>query len=166
MPCTTILVGKKASYDGSTMIARNDDAGGNHFTAKKYVSSTQKSSQKVYKSVMLPYRDFAARASHALQRSSQCHPGQGIGRPAVSMKNVAMTATETITSNPRVLGRIPWWYISRQRMEKQKFPAVLGRGYCCLVLPYINSAREGVKRLGSLLEQYGTYEKNGIAFRM
>lgn len=25
MPCTTILVGKKASNDGSTMIARNDD---------------------------------------------------------------------------------------------------------------------------------------------
>lgn len=28
MPCTTILVGKNATYDGSTMIARNDDAGG------------------------------------------------------------------------------------------------------------------------------------------
>ena len=27
MPCTTILVGKKASNDGSTMIARNDDSG-------------------------------------------------------------------------------------------------------------------------------------------
>ena len=27
MGCTTILVGKKASYDGSTMIARNDDSG-------------------------------------------------------------------------------------------------------------------------------------------
>ena len=25
MSCTTILVGRKASYDGSTMIARNDD---------------------------------------------------------------------------------------------------------------------------------------------
>ena len=25
MACTTILVGKKASYDGSTMVARNDD---------------------------------------------------------------------------------------------------------------------------------------------
>ncbi|ORN37841.1 Dipeptidase [Lentilactobacillus parabuchneri] len=25
--CTTILVGKKASYDGSTLIARNEDAG-------------------------------------------------------------------------------------------------------------------------------------------
>ena len=33
MPCTTILVGKNATYDGSPMIARNDDAGGNdHFT--------------------------------------------------------------------------------------------------------------------------------------
>ena len=35
MPCTTILVGKKASYDGSTMIARNDDAGGKSFYSKK-----------------------------------------------------------------------------------------------------------------------------------
>lgn len=33
------------------------------------------------------------------------------------------------------------------------------------MLPYINSAREGVLRLGSLLETYGTYEKNGIAFQ-
>lgn len=31
MACTTILVGKKASYDGSTMIARNDDSGSGTF---------------------------------------------------------------------------------------------------------------------------------------
>ena len=36
MPCTTILVGKKASYDGSTIIARNDDSGAGHYTAKKF----------------------------------------------------------------------------------------------------------------------------------
>ena len=52
MPCTTILVGKKASYDGSTMIARNDDAGGNHFTAKKYVIVHPEEQPKVYKSVL------------------------------------------------------------------------------------------------------------------
>ncbi len=34
-----------------------------------------------------------------------------------------------------------------------------------LVLPYIHSAREGVLRLGKLLEEYGTYEMNGIAFQ-
>ena len=27
MACTTILVGREASYDGSTMIARNEDSG-------------------------------------------------------------------------------------------------------------------------------------------
>ena len=37
MACTTILVGKNASYDGSTMVARNDDSGSGHFTAKKFV---------------------------------------------------------------------------------------------------------------------------------
>ena len=40
MPCTTILVGKNATYDGSTMIARNDDAGGSprssHVYTKRY----------------------------------------------------------------------------------------------------------------------------------
>ena len=35
MGCTTILVGKNASYDGSTMVARNDDSGSGHFTPKK-----------------------------------------------------------------------------------------------------------------------------------
>ena len=34
MACTTILVGKKASYDGSTMIARNDDSPSGKFTPK------------------------------------------------------------------------------------------------------------------------------------
>ena len=38
MGCTTILVGKNASYDGSTMIARNDDSGSGHFTPKKFIA--------------------------------------------------------------------------------------------------------------------------------
>ena len=35
MPCTTLLVGKNASYDGSTLIARNDDSQSTRFTPKK-----------------------------------------------------------------------------------------------------------------------------------
>lgn len=48
MACTTILVGKKASYDGSTMIARNDDSGSGHFTAKKFTVVTPKEQPKTY----------------------------------------------------------------------------------------------------------------------
>ena len=35
MPCTTLLVGKKASYDGSTLMARNEDSGAGNFTPEK-----------------------------------------------------------------------------------------------------------------------------------
>ena len=50
MACTTILVGKKASYDGSTMIARNDDSGSGHFTPKKFVVVQKEEQPRSYKS--------------------------------------------------------------------------------------------------------------------
>ena len=167
MPCTTILVGKKASYDGSTMIARNDDAGGNHFTAKKYVIVHPEEQPKVYKSVIshveIPLSEHPMRYSAA----PNAIPGQGIWAACgVNEKNVAMTATETITSNPRVLGADPMVVYQLAEDGKAEVPGGIGEeDIVVLVLPYINSAREGVKRLGSLLEQYGTYEKNGIAFQ-
>ena len=36
MGCTTILVGKKASADGSTIMARTDDSGHGSFEAKRF----------------------------------------------------------------------------------------------------------------------------------
>lgn len=78
-----------------------------------------------------------------------------------------MTATETITSNPRVLGADPMVVYQPAEDGKAEVPGGIGEeDIVVLVLPYINSAREGVKRLGSLLEQYGTYEKMGSLFRM
>ena len=47
MPCTTVLVGRKASNDGSTMIARTDDG---HFDVKKLVVVNPKDQPKKYKS--------------------------------------------------------------------------------------------------------------------
>ena len=52
MGCTTILVGKKASYDGSTMIARNDDSSAGHFTPKKFVVVKPEEQPRKYKSVL------------------------------------------------------------------------------------------------------------------
>ena len=43
MPCTTILVGKKASNDRSTMISRTDDG---HFDVKKIVVVEPKDQKK------------------------------------------------------------------------------------------------------------------------
>ena len=52
MACTTILVGKNASYDGSTMIARNDDSGAGHYTPKKFVVVHPEEQPRKYKSVI------------------------------------------------------------------------------------------------------------------
>jgi dipeptidase len=48
MPCTTVLVGRKASNDGSTMIARTDDG---HYDVKKLIVVNPKDQPKKYKSV-------------------------------------------------------------------------------------------------------------------
>ena len=52
MPCTTILVGRMASNDGSTIIARNDDAGSFHYTPKKVTVVPARKEPTVYKSVL------------------------------------------------------------------------------------------------------------------
>ena len=167
MACTTILVGKKASYDGSTMIARNDDSPSGKFTPKKYVVVHPDEQPRKYISVLshveidLPDNPMRYTAvPNALE-------GDGIwAASGVNEANVAMTATETITSNPRVLGADPLVVYQPAKDGQEEIKGGIGEeDIVCLVLPYIHSAREGVKRLGSLLEQYGTYEMNGIAFQ-
>ena len=49
MSCTTVLVGKKASNDSSTMIARTDDG---FFDVKKLIVVTPDKQPRKYKSVI------------------------------------------------------------------------------------------------------------------
>lgn len=164
MACTTILVGKKASYDGSTMIARNDDG---HFDTKKLITVTPDKQPKKYTTVIshleieLPDNPLRYTSNPSVDKSLGVWPANGINE-----LNVCMTATETITSNPNVLGADPYVkYIKASNPDEKDIPGGIGEeDLVLLVLPYIKSAKEGVIRLGSLLEKYGTYEPNGIAF--
>ena len=173
MGCTTILVGKKASFDGSTLVARNEDSPSGIFMPKKFIVVEPEDQPKVYKSVL----------SHVeIQLPSNpirytCMPNgiadEGIwGAYGVNAKNVSMTATETLTTNERVLAADPLVKYVPSKGEptsKDFVPEKIGgigeEDIVTLVLPYINSAREGVLRLGEILSQYGTYEMNGIAFQ-
>lgn len=164
MPCTTILVGKKASYDGSTMIARNDDG---FYDVKKLIVVEPDKQPRKYKSVIghleidLPDNPLRYTSTPTVGSNRGIWAANGINEA-----NVAMTATETITSNPIVVGADP--YVRYQKATKRgekDIPGGIGEeDLVVLVLPYIRSAREGVVRLGELLEKYGTYEANGIAF--
>lgn len=166
MPCTTILVGKKASYDGSTLISRNDDAPTGIFEAKKLVIVSPKDQPRKYTSkiahltIDLPDDPLSYSAMPSVDDHKGIWAASGI-----NSENVAMTATETITSNPLVLGADPLVeYKPKEGKQKEISGGIGEEDLVAIVLPYIHSAREGVLRLGALLEKYGTYESNGIAF--
>ena len=164
MPCTTILVGKGASNDRSTMIARTDDG---FFDVKKLIVVEPAKQPRKYKSkishVEIPLPDDPMRYTSC----PSVDPKHGVwAATGINACNVGMTATETITSNPRVLSADPLVQLKEKKNRRDKeVPGGIGEeDIVVLVLPYIHSAREGVLRLASLLEEYGTYESNGIAF--
>lgn len=166
MACTTILVGKKASYDGSTMIARNDDSPSGAYMPKKFVVIHQEDQPKVYESVISHVKIELPENPMRYTAMPNAVKGEGIwAASGVNEAQVGMTATETITSNPRVLGADPLVTYQPKSDDQEEIVGGIGEeDIVYIVLPYIHSAREGVQRLGSILEKYGTYEMNGIAF--
>ena len=172
MPCTTILVGKKASYDGSTIIARNEDSPNGMFEPKRMSVVQPKDQPRTYTSVISHLTFDLPDNPMRYTSVPDVLPGHGIWAEAgFNTANVAMTATETITTNCRVLGADPLVTYVPAKGEKDsddyapEVPGGLGEeDLVTVVLPYIHTAREGVERLGALLQRYGTYEANGIAF--
>ena len=154
MMCTTILVGKKASYDGSTLIARTEDSQNGVFTPKAFKMVLPNDQPRDYQSVLSRFSITLPDNPLAYSSVPDALGEEGIwGQAGINEVNVAMSATETLTTNSRVLGADP---LVETGIGEEDI--------LTLVLPYIKSAREGVKRLGELLEAYGTYESNGIAF--
>lgn len=161
--CTTILIGKKASYDGSTLVARIEDSSAGMFKSKKFIVVEPKDQPIHYKSVRTDCEIELPKNPMRYTCLPNVKKWRGVwGACGVNEKNVSMTATETITTNERVLGADPL-------IEFE--PGIIKKGgigeedFVVITLPYINSAKEGVERLGALIEKYGTYESNGIAFQ-
>ncbi|MBT8908514.1 dipeptidase [Lactobacillus delbrueckii subsp. bulgaricus] len=155
--CTTILVGKDATIDGSTMIARSED-GGSTIIPEAFIVVNPKEQPKHYKAVISGQEiDDEDLLPNPLRYTSvpDASGKNGIWAAAgINDATVAMTATETITTNSRIQGIDP--LVEEGGLGEEDFVT--------LTLPYIHSAREGVKRLGYLVEKYGTYEMNGSAF--
>lgn len=155
MGCTTILVGKNASFDGSTMVARTEDAPSGVFRAKKFVNVAPEEQPRKYKSVISKVEIDLPNNPVRYTAVPNAILDNGIwGQCGANEYNVSMSATETITSNERVLGADP--LVDCGIGEEDIYT---------IVMPYIANAREGVTFLGNLLEKYGTYEMNGVAFQ-
>lgn len=172
MACTTILVGKGATNDGSTIIARNEDCENGAFNAKSMVVVRPEDQPRRYTGVTNHLTIDLPDDPLRYTCTPNTDPSAGVwGEAGINEANVSMTATETISSNARVLGADPLvcYQPAKGKPGDEDYlpeqPGGIGEeNLVTIILPYIRSAKEGVKRMGALLEQYGTYEMNGVAF--
>lgn len=151
--CTSILIGAKASIDGSVMIGRNEDAKAawpKHFVVHPAKETTAAQFVSPDNGFTLPLPTHAAKYTATPEWTDQYGVFEEAG---INEYGVAMSATESTYSNDRVLGCDP---LVKNGIAEEAMVTV--------VLPYVRTARAGVQRLGQLVEHYGTAESNGILF--
>ncbi|KRL04210.1 C69 family dipeptidase [Liquorilactobacillus oeni] len=152
--CTSILVGKKATADGSIMIARNEDfktAWPKHFVVHPHHKSLK---QQTFISSDNGFRLELPLISSKYTATPEWTDQYGtFEEDGINEDGVAMSATESAYANERVLGADP---LVKNGIGEEAIVTV--------VLPYIKTAREGVARLGKIVETKGASETNGVLF--
>ena len=146
--CTSIMVGKKASLDGATYIARNEDRvkaiEPKRFLVKPAVEGRHETYVSPYNKVTVPMPEKGMRYTSTPSLNQKTGPNEEDG---INEANVAASFTESVYANDRVLAYDP--FIKNGLAEDS---------LCTLILPFIHSAREGVEYTGKLIAKYGSAE--------
>lgn len=152
--CTSILIGKKATIDQSIIIGRNEDcktAWPKHLAFNQHqvkINNIFKSKANKF-TIDLPNEIFSYSSTPEWTDQYGLFEEDGFNE-----YHVAMSATESAYANERVLACDPF----------NEETGILEEAMITVVLPYIKTARDGIKRLGNIVETHGAAEANGILF--
>ena len=147
--CTSVMVGKKASLNGSTFIARNEDRLVAIYPKRFLIQPAVSGRKEVYKStynkleVPLPESGYRYSSTPNVTMEDGINEEDGFNE-----KGVGESATESVYANERVLACDPY---NKNGLAEDSMTT--------LVLPFINSAREGVQYLGKLIAKYAATSK-------
>lgn len=152
--CTSILAGKNATIDGSTIIARNEDSKSAWPKHLRIHAHHEFKQAPEFVSPDNGFRLTLPKIQGKYTATPEWTDKFGVfEEDGINEYGVAMSATESAYANERVLSFDP---LVKDGISEEAMLTV--------VLPYIHTAREGVTRLGSIIEEYGTSESNGILF--
>ncbi|OPY77631.1 MAG: Dipeptidase [Syntrophorhabdus sp. PtaU1.Bin058] len=161
--CTTIIVGSKATKDGSIIIARNEDGDG-PTEAQNMVYHRARTESEVFRSNSISNPNDntftytmpkGALAYVSFPRwSTGVKSNYSFEETGINEYGVAISATETIFNSEQVLKIDP--YLVKTGVTEDSVTSV--------VLPYATSAREGARILGKIIEKTGAGEGFGVAF--
>ncbi|WP_203649225.1 C69 family dipeptidase [Secundilactobacillus yichangensis] len=153
--CTSVLVGKNASIDGSVMIARNDDTFLPLTPQRFYMHQPAETEGKILQSTQNGFEAPLPKNAVRYQATPNVEVDK-VGlyeESGINAHNVAMSATESVYGNPNALAFDP---LVEDGMAEDTMQT--------MVLPVITSARNGVQVLGELIKKYGSPEGNGVLF--
>jgi len=163
LACTTIIVGRGATDDGSLIIARNEDTSG-AAEAHNLIFHPARKEGAVFRSNAIGNDDknvfTCPLPKNALAYASFPHwqsltkPNHSYEETGINAYGVAMSATETIFNSPAALKADPY------NVKK----GLIEDSITSIILPYATSAREGVRLLGEYMEKAGAGEGFGVAF--
>lgn len=152
--CTTILVGKNATTDGSVMISRNEDQFNSW--AKKFIvhPHTTSTSAIVYKSTSNHFEYTIGKTSFKYTSTPDWTSVNGTFEEAgINEYQVGVSATESVDNNETVQKLDP--FNVNSGVTEGSIPSVL--------LPQVKTAREGIQLMGKIIETLGAGEAFGIA---
>lgn len=150
--CTTIIVGRGASANGSILVARNDDGPGT--TAVNFVYHAPRDEGYELRSTIENHFTYAMPAHTMGFTGSPRGPANAFDESGFNDAGVGVSATETIVSNPATLAVDPY----------VKDTGVVEDVITTFLLAQAKTARDGVMLLGRIIEQKGAAEGFGVAF--
>lgn len=150
--CTTIIVGQEMTGDGSLIYGRSEDYDAMRCKNWLVFKDTDNGPEE-FVAEDSPFRCPLPKKAMGYTALPDYQYHHEWGSAGFNSAGVGESSTETIFSSEKALKADP--YVENGLSENCTYN---------IVLPYIHSAREGVERLGKLIEQYGSAEGFGIGF--